>query len=140
MDFKESLKQGIELEKEFLAIIQKKYPCATLINAFKGYDIWIPEISIGIEIKRDLKSKETGNILVEIEFNNKPSALMTTTAQYWVFYVGEWLMIAPEKIKNYIMKGNYKWVEFIGNGDTKPKKAYILKLEDFKKECKIINN
>ena len=76
--FQADLKRGINIEIKALTIIQKKYPSASLINKFKGYDIWIPEIHKSVEIKYDPMSNKTGNIVVEIEMFNKPSALITT--------------------------------------------------------------
>ena len=51
---------------------------------FKDYDIYVPEINKSIEVKSDEKSKYTNNIVVEVEFNGKPSALSTSKADYWV--------------------------------------------------------
>ena len=45
--FQEDLKRGIAVEEKALALIKPKYPSASLINAFKGYDIWIPEMIFG---------------------------------------------------------------------------------------------
>ena len=52
----------------------------------KEWDIYIPELDEGVEVKSDQKSKHTGNIVIEIEFNGKPSALATTKAKYWVIF------------------------------------------------------
>ena len=140
-DFLESLEIGLELESQVLTMIQKKYPCATLINAFKGYDIWIPETNEGVEVKRDVKSNETGNLVVEIEMNGKPSALFTTKAAWWVFYDGEiFAWIRPLELMKLIMIGNYRWAEFIGNGDTKSKKAYLIPKPDIYKKCALLRN
>ena len=38
MSFQKDLKRGLEVEEMVLSILRKKYPCASLINAFKGYD------------------------------------------------------------------------------------------------------
>ena len=57
---------------------------------YKEYDIFVPELNIGIEVKSDEKSKYTSNIVIEIEFNNKPSALSTSrllnTGLYMMVY------------------------------------------------------
>jgi hypothetical protein len=126
--FKADLERGIKVENMLLDILKRKYPASTLINAFKGYDIWIPEIHKSIEVKYDQKSNETGNIVVEIEFNGKPSALMTTTADYWVFYDGNvFVTIEPKDIIKCIFMNKLQYVEFVGNGDSKSKKAFLIK-------------
>ena len=80
-DFSEDLEVGHKSEKIILQIIQKKYPQAYMVEGyFKEYDIWIPEIHKGVEVKQDYKSEHTGNIVVEIEMYDKPSALMATGA------------------------------------------------------------
>ena len=126
--FQRDLTRGIQVENMLLDILKRKYPASTLVNAFKGYDIWIPEIHKSIEVKYDEKSKETGNIVVEIEFNGKPSALMTTTADYWVFYDGNgFVMLEPKEIIKCIFMNKLQYVEFVGKGDTKSKKAFLIK-------------
>lgn len=128
MAFATDLEAGLDVERRVLDLLRAKYPCATIVNAFKGYDIWIPEISKGIEVKSDQKSQHTGNIVIEIEFNGKPSALMTTKADFWIFYDGQkFVAIEPIEIIRCIFMNKLKYAEFIGNGDTKSKKAFLVK-------------
>ena len=126
-DFNTSLKIGKETEKYVLGIIKKKYPSAYIIDGyFKEYDIYIPEIDKSVEVKKDKKSIYTGNIVVEIEFNGKPSALSTTKADYWVFWDERELMwITPEKLREIVKY--MKPAIFTGKGDTLSKKAYLVK-------------
>ena len=87
-------------------------------------------MNFGVEVKSDEKSKYTNNIVIEIEFNSKPSALSTTKAKYWVIYDGyvyNWFL--TQRLKDCIKDNNLKYVEFIGKGDTKSKKAYLIKKE-----------
>ena len=126
-NFKESLKDGKKSEEAVLSIIKRKYPTAYIIDGYyKYYDIFIPEKNLGIEVKKDVKSQETGNIVVEIEFNGKPSALSTTRADYWVFDDGEcYIWIEPSKLRGIVH--NFGQIrEFVGKGDTKSKKAYLM--------------
>lgn len=139
--FLEDLERGISVERTVLDYIQKKYPCATLVEAFKGYDIWIPELHQSVEVKYDPMSCKTGNIVVEIEMFNKPSALFSTKADWWVFfddYMFAWFK--PIQIMHYIMLHNYQWREFVGEGDTEPKKAYLLKKGEFFKSAAKLRN
>ena len=83
MNFEESLISGHESEKIVLNTIKKKYPKAYIVEGYnKEYDIMIPEIDETVEVKKDFKSKYTGNVVVEIEMNNRPSGLMTTSADW----------------------------------------------------------
>jgi hypothetical protein len=122
------LERGFVIEKKALQLIRKKYPSASLIHKFKGYDIWIPETNQGIEIKYDPMSNKTGNLVVEIEFNKKDSALLTTTADYWMFYDDiKWIVIKPMQIVKCIFHNQLTWKNFQAIGDTKSKIAYLIK-------------
>jgi hypothetical protein len=137
--FAVDLERGIDVEKRFLNIIKRKYPCSTLINGFKGYDIWVPEKNYGVEVKYDPMSNDTGNYLVEIEFNNKISALMTTTAYFWVFYDDhDYLLIKPMSIIECIFMNKLQYVEFVGTGDIHSKKGFLIKKDLLRQYGKII--
>tara|TARA_B100002052_G_scaffold275105_1_gene278730 strand:- start:656 stop:1105 length:450 start_codon:yes stop_codon:yes gene_type:complete len=131
--FHKDLKIGKITENSVLSIIKNKYPKSYIIDGyFKDYDIYVPEKNIGIEVKRDEKSKYTGNLVVEIEFDGKPSALSTTKADYWVFYDGEcYIWITTSKL-NYVVSNFGTIRKFIGKGDTKYKKAYLMKKDIIK--------
>ena len=126
-NFKESLKDGKKSEEAILSIIKQKYPTAYIIDGYyKYYDIFIPEKNLGIEVKKDVKSQETGNLVIEVEFNGYPSALSTTRADYWVFDDGEsYIWIETDKLR-YICREFKEIRTFVGNGDTKPKKAHLI--------------
>ena len=126
-EFHEALARGKQIEGLILSMIKPKYPKAHIIDGyFKEYDIYIPEKGFGVEVKCDEKSKYTGNLVIEVEFDGKKSALSTTKAEYWVFYTGEEIIwIEPQMLKELIL--SYPLVEFCGEGDTKYKKAYLVK-------------
>lgn len=128
MQFHEALRMGKRVEEQVLYCIQKKYPSATIIDKYKGYDIWIPETNFGIEVKCDTMSNETGNFVIEFEFNGKPSAILTTKAKYWVFYDDhKFIWITPTQIINCIFQSKQTFATFVGNGDKVPKKAFLIK-------------
>lgn len=127
--FYRDLKRGKYHEQVILDIVKTKYNNAYIKKGYcKEFDIYVPEKDFGIEVKSDEKSKYTNNIVIEIEFNSKPSALSTTKAKYWVIYDGyDYNWFLTKKIKQCIVDNNLKYVEFIGKGDTKSKKAYLIK-------------
>ena len=129
--FNRDLKRGVEVELMVLDSIRKKYPCALKIEGkFKGYDIWIPEVGISIEVKCDQKSQDTGNLVVEVFMFGKPSGLMSTTADLWVFYDGiDFIYIPTERLKEMIILEGLRLVSFVGKGDREIKKAYLVKKE-----------
>jgi hypothetical protein len=127
--FDRDLESGDILEYHILKSIQKKYPRAIKrIGYFKGYDLYVPETNTKIEVKRDYKSKHTGNFVVEIEFNGKPSALATTEANYWVFADKEHLYwIAVGELRKLVKEHpQLNPVSFTGKGDDRAKRAYLV--------------
>lgn len=127
--FKRDLQAGKEIENAVLQVIRRKYPQAKIIDGYcKEWDIFIPELQIGVEVKSDQKSQHTGNIVIEVEFNGSPSALSTTKAKYWVIYDGiDYNWFTVDAIKNCIKDNNLTPAQFIGRGDTSSKKAYLIK-------------
>ena len=133
MKFNDSLVSGKQSENIILKMVQNKYPKAYIKEGYhKEYDIMIPEIDKTIEVKKDFKSQYTGNVVIEMEMNNRPSGLQSTTADWWVFHLDEQeiVWITLKRLKDMIEFGNYKLVEFIGEGDTISKQAYLVPKKD----------
>jgi len=138
MEYPESKKIGDIGEKEILKKILLKYPKAFIDNIGKAnsdWDIFIPEINEGIEVKNDYESNYTGNLVIEVEMNGKLSALSITKAKYWVFITGyRYIWITPLEIYRFLEQHfEYGRVSFIGNGDDKEKKAYLVNHDVFVK-------
>ena len=133
--FADYLKVGEQTEELVLTQIKKKYPKAYKVKGYcKEWDIFIPELDKGVEVKQDMRSNFTGNLVIELEMNGKPSALSTTKAEWWVFYDGsEFIWTTPKLICDCIRDGDYRMVEFTGTIDTKSKKAYLIKKKHLKK-------
>jgi hypothetical protein len=129
--FQSDLSRGQDVERLILKILQRHYPSASLVNAYKGYDIWIPERKEGIEVKYDPMSNKTGNIVVEYEMSGKDSALLTTEAAVWIFYDDRVIMsIKPQQIVKCIFDLKLTYREFVGNGDRNSKKAFLVPKEE----------
>ena len=128
-DFKADLERGKIHEIYVLNKIKKKYKQAYIVDGyFKEYDIFIPELNLGVEVKFDERSKETGNIIIETESAGKRSGISTTKAKYWVIYDGRnynWFL--TDTIRKCIKEYDFKEREFVCRGDTKTKKAYLIK-------------
>lgn len=140
--FKKDLIVGHQVEAEVLDMIQEKYPKASRMEGyFKDYDIYIPEIEKSVEVKRDYKSKDTGNLVVEITFNGKPSALMTTKADYWIFVLPDrYIWTTPDNIKKAI--GNYGKdpARFKGRGDDSYKFAWLIPIKFIEETSLTVQN
>lgn len=141
--FNSDLVRGVTVEDRVLEILRKKYPLSKRIEGkFKDYDIWIPELEKGVEVKYDPMSNQTGNIVVEIEMGGIPSALLTTKSEWWVFYDDNvFALIKTMNIFRCIMLNKLVFSEFTGSGDSLSKKAYLIKKRTlFAYATRIINN
>jgi hypothetical protein len=67
------------------ALTAKGWHCHAAIGRHAAYDILI---SATAEIKTDAKAASTGNVAIEIACNGRPSGLTTSTADFWVFVIG----------------------------------------------------
>jgi hypothetical protein len=110
-DFRFDLQVGQTYENQLAELLQKK-----------------------IEVKRDFKAIETGNIFVEYQSRNKPSGLATSEAHYWVYWLSEKHFITIEK--NELKKLCRKYLgtknDVLG-GDNNTSKGILLPIIDFLK-------
>jgi len=132
--FELDLQTGKDAEHSILACVQKTYPKAFAIEgSFKAYDLFVPEISAGIEVKIDSMAHKTGNVFIEISLGGKPSGLMVTLATYWAYITNdEVIWFKPERIKDCIVQTNPPMQTYVGGngfeqGDTTVKEAYLIK-------------
>lgn len=138
--FYRDLEVGKEAEDKVLQLLRKHYPCACAVEKFKGYDIWIPERHEGVEVKVDLTSKKTNNIMIEYEMFNKPSGILSTTAGIWVIYDGDVFMsFKPVNIIKCIFDFKLQHIEMTFKGDFASKKFFFIKKDALYKYGKLLS-
>ena len=99
--FVKDLETGKVYENKALQLIQKKYPKAFIQDGyFLEWDIYIPELDMGVEVKSDAQYKKTGNFYVEYECNDKPSGIATTKAKYYYIYLDKLYILKTEDLKD----------------------------------------
>ena len=99
--FVKDLETGKVYEKKALELIQKKYPKAFIQDGyFLEWDIYIPELDMGVEVKSDAQYKKTGNFYVEYECNDKPSGIAATKAKYYYIYLDKLYILKTEDLKD----------------------------------------
>jgi len=106
--FREDLIVGKAGERVALDYVRVFLPDAEIVDGYepKG-DIFIPPDK-WIEVKADLRSNETGKLVVETHFQGRMSGLKTTESYRWIFYTGTHLIVtSPQLIKEVIQKGRY---------------------------------
>lgn len=128
MSWEKSLSIGKTVELYVLSRILKKYPRAYQLDGKNSkWDIFIPERGIGIEVKSDCYSNQTGNYVVEVSFDDKPSALTTTKSDFWVLYDSKCLVwITPDALMRCILYNGIPLRRFKAGSDTKFKRAYLV--------------
>ena len=87
-----------------------------------------------VEVKRDRRWKDTGNLFIETEYwSNKhnawvPGGIRATKAEYWAFVLEELVVIVPvEKLQ--IALGAYGW-PIENKKEPNPSKGYLLRVEE----------
>tara|TARA_R110000850_G_scaffold24854_1_gene72220 strand:- start:520 stop:921 length:402 start_codon:yes stop_codon:yes gene_type:complete len=99
--FENDLKTGQLYEKKALELIQKDYPKAYIQDGyFLEWDIYIPELDMGVEVKSDAQYKKTGNFYVEYECNGKPSGIAATKAKQYYIYLDKLYILKTKDLKD----------------------------------------
>jgi len=90
MTFEDDLATGMIAEERILSRVQVRYPLAFQMQGkVKAYDIFVPEVMHGIEVKNDSKAHETGNVFIEYECSGSESGITSTLAHTWVYCTKE---------------------------------------------------
>jgi len=135
MGFTDDLQFGKEAEERTLEQIRKKYPLAFMIEGnHKAYDIFVPEINAGIEVKCDRQAETTRNIFIEIECNHQHSGILSTTAEWYIYRTTKrafW--IKTNDIKSYLIEHAQKLKLFSNTprGEVSSVRGYLIPYYDF---------
>tara|TARA_R100000995_G_scaffold84368_2_gene62823 strand:- start:1551 stop:2000 length:450 start_codon:yes stop_codon:yes gene_type:complete len=130
--FKEALLSGKRIEQLVLDRVREQDPFTLPIpGKFKQFDLYSPSTNTRIEVKSDQKSQHTNNFLIETYMYHKPSGILSTEADIWVFYDGNNLIwVIPERIKNLILEKGYQQRLITGKGDTEAKRCYLIPTQE----------
>tara|TARA_R100001510_G_C7632322_1_gene191008 strand:+ start:91 stop:546 length:456 start_codon:yes stop_codon:yes gene_type:complete len=130
--FNESLLNGQRVEKIVLDRVRESDPFALPIpGKFHQFDLYSPMTNTRIEVKSDMQSQHTNNFLIEVYMYGKPSALLATEADIWVFYDGNNLIwVHPDNIKDLILERGFQQRLITGNGDKEAKRCYLIPTRD----------
>jgi hypothetical protein len=136
-NFRKDLEVGKQTEKEALEHLSKhlNYDGAEF-NDDNKYDI---KLTIGdkfrtYEIKTDLMCGYTGNFALEYECRGKPSGIVTTEADYWIYKLDDgFYQISVERLKYLIDEAKY--FRMVSGGDKgSHTKMFLFKLPLMKEE------
>ena len=128
--FVKDLETGKVYEKKALKLIQKKYPKAFIQDGyFLEWDIYIPELDMGVEVKSDAQYQKTGNFYVEYECNGKPSGIAATKSKYYYIYLDKLYILKTEDLKDKCRKYLNTKKDKKG-GDNMASKGIIIPIQE----------
>jgi len=128
--FNKDYKEGREIEEKILKVVRKKYPKAKLSDGnVPEFDLFIPEISKTVEIKFDRLAEKTGNFVIEVEFDDRPSGLEGTTADFWLIYFNKVAYLLETESLRYLVRES-KRKRFVFGGFEKKSKLVLIPVEE----------
>jgi hypothetical protein len=92
---------------------------------------------ISFEVKTDLY-EDTGNMAIETSFKGKPSGIMATTSDYFVYLypkLNQMYMIESIKLKELVNDGNHK---IVMGGDRNDSELHLLPRSKYADNFKLI--
>lgn len=130
-NFKQDKEIAYHAERELGAILLSRKDIKNVVyNDNYKYDLiltTVKDTKITIEVKCDLQSSVTGNIVVEFESRGKPSGISRSEADYWFYKVeGEWWSINRLKLQEIINLEHYERV-VVGGDKGSETKMYLFK-------------
>jgi hypothetical protein len=126
------LKIGQETEKEAVALLQKHLKIDKVeYNKDRRFDfrLTIGKKSKTYEVKTDLMCGRTGNFAIEYECRGKPSGIVTTEADYWIYKLDDgFYQSTVDVLKNLI--DEQKYFRMVVGGDRGSyTKMFLFKLD-----------
>lgn len=86
-----------------------------------------------IEVKKDMKATQTGNVFIEYESRNKPSGIATSEAEYYAIII-EGSIILKESSKLKALARQYIGTKRdVLGGDNNTSKGILLPIQDLLK-------
>jgi len=134
MAFKQDLEKGHLAEKSVLDFVRSKHPKSYRVAGEEPeLDIIVAEESVGIEVKYDPRSVDTGNFVVEM-YHNKPSGILATRSEVWVFHDGvnqHWINTCV--LINAVLKHCESTAIFKAGDDRHEKYVFLVPVNDIKR-------
>ena len=93
---------------------------------------WLAEVldSSTLEVKRDFKASQTGNVFVEFFCRGKASGIATTEADYWAFILDEEIVVIlpTSKVKALVEEAQEEG-RVVKGGDSNLSEGALIKIE-----------
>lgn len=132
--FESDLELGHRAEEYILKRLQLIYPTMRRIEGRNVHYDLIDDSGLTIEVKLDLRSKETEKIGIEFMHRGLPSGISISKAKRWILvYYCEgwgWSMIETDQLREFIKENYSPSDRYIGEGDKSS--LVFLKASDIK--------
>ena len=148
-DFITMLKFYNQFEKKAAYLLSKILNNNNYIfnNDYK-YDILFTDINLSFEIKNDNMMTRTGNIAIEYNYNNKPSGILTSEANYYIindrinYYMIETIILKQliDINKFVYVKNNNTYCYLLDNNLILDNSINLIKLLKYLEDNNIENN
>lgn len=96
------------------------------------HEKWLGELleNVPIEVKRDFRASQTGNVFVEFFSRGKPSGIATSEALYWAFILGEQtvVLLPTDKLKT-LARQAHKNGHIVNGGDANTSRGVLISVE-----------
>lgn len=136
-DFRKDLAKAKEVELEFMELYCKDRTILySKINDDNKFDILVktPEKEVTFEVKHDIMSCYTGNLAVEYECRGKPSGIVTSQADYWVYKLDKDFFLIERKTLRKLID-DQKYFRIVSGGDKDSNtKMFLFKLDFMKSQ------
>lgn len=102
----------------------------------QGYENQLANVlsmdSTKVEVKRDFKALNTGNIFVEYQSRGKLSGISTTQADYYCYFLSDehFIMTTTNRMKR-MCRAYWDTNRNVNGGDSNTSKGILLPLKDF---------
>lgn len=140
MGFVSDLKFGEKYQQKYLSLLQ--YDEYQMVKGkFKPWDIRIVNegVEITFEVKADRMTNSTKNIAIEYNCNNQDSGIITSTADYWIYFVcdtNKYYEVPRQDILAMIESKNYH--RTVRGGDGWKSKMYLFNESDFSEYLQLV--
>lgn len=102
------------------------------------YEKWLGDLLEGktIEVKRDFKASQTGNVFVEFFCRGKPSGISTTEALFWAFILDHKtvVLLPTDRLKN-LARVAHKQGKIVKGGDSNASQGVLISVERLVGQC-----
>lgn len=89
------------------------------------------QLQCNIEVKHDLRARETGNVAIEVEYNGAASGIKTSQAAWWAIVVDdEAHLVKSDELLRLVMQGRHK---VVAAGDGQRSRVALVPIEDLRR-------